>query len=258
MKKFDVIQIVLLILTLMLVRNSYGESSAGSSIKILQKIHGSLITSVKGTSTSKLPYVGVIRSKEGLDYLINDFMKHKNRTTHARLKSLRSSLSSVNFNEEMIVSVLSPPIDNYKLKLVDVRSKEEEGYMEVQVDYTHRLVNYRIPPYKSIYYLMIVVPKNSSPVVLKPVHLQAKKAKEQKSKPVKVTGKLLRGTNNDLHLVPLKIKRGSKNSYYIRGSQAKELEPYIGKVVTLEGEISREKDGPYESDLTVTRIVKVQ
>ena len=172
-------------------------------------------------------------------------------------KNLRE-ISMLNHGLEMIISVLSPPIDNYKLKLVDVRSKEEEPYVEVQVNYTHRLVNYRIPPFKSIYYLMIIVPKNSSPVVLKPVHVQSKKAKKQKSKTVKVTGKLLRGTNDDLHLIPLKINRGSKNSYYIRGTQAKELEPHIGKVVTLEGEISREKDGPYESDLTVTRIVKVK
>jgi len=58
-------------------------------------------------------------------------------------------------------------------------------------------------------------------------------------------------------MVPVVIKRGNKNSYYIKGAQAEPLMKYAGKVVTLQGTVSRERNSPYEWDLTVIKIVKV-
>ena len=83
------------------------------------------------------------------------------------------------------------------------------------------------------------------------------KAKAKKEITITVTGRLMPWTDTVYQLIPVKIRRGNRNSYYIRGDKVEELTPYLGKVITLAGTISHERDGPYESDLNVKKLVKV-
>ncbi len=233
------------------------DPAVSAKIAVKKKFEGSFLTNVTGTSLSQGPYIQVIRSKAGLDYSLSQFEKLKNRITQLRITSLRKSLASVNYNKNMLVAIFSQPMDNYKLSMENMTMDKGDNVIEVAVNYSHKMSNPRIPPKKSIYYLITVVPKSDFPVILHATELLQKKKGERVSKVITVTGRLMLLSGNDLQLVPVVIKRGNKNSYYITGPKTEELARHIGKVVTLEGSVSHERDGPYEFDLTVSKLVKV-
>lgn len=229
-----------------------------TKIKITTKIKGAFLTTVAGSSTSQPPYIQVIRSREGLDYLLGRFKKHKSRVTRNRLKKLERKLSKVNFEKYMVVGVFSKPMDNFKMKISNATIDTDEKMIELKVTYQHKIRTYQIPPKKSIHYLIAVIEKSDYPVILQATQLVASKKKNAPpEKVVTVTGRLMPLSGANLQLVPVVIRRGKKNSYYIRGAQTETLEKHVGKVITLQGTVSHERNSPYEWDFTVNKVVKI-
>lgn len=223
-------------------------------VSIRSRFRDSMPTSVQGTSLSAPPYIQVIRSERGAAHLLNRFKGIKNRTTRSRLRTLKRQLKYVDFSKYMVIAVLSQPMDNYHLGIKKIAL--EDNVIKVNVSYRHELKNYRIPPKKTIYYEMAVVKKLPQPTFLEAQAVEVKNRAE-KTRRVTVTGRLMPWKKEVYQLVPAKIRRGKKNSYYIRGEKLEELEPYLGRVITLAGTVSHERDSPYESELTVHKVVKV-
>lgn len=223
-------------------------------VGIKSRFQDSLPTNVMGTSLASPPYIQVIRSKRGAAHLLNRFKAFNNLSAVRRLRKLKRQLRSVDYSKRMVIAVLSQPADNYELKVNKVAL--DDDVIKVDVSYKHVLKNYQIPPKKSIHYVMVVVEKMPQPAVLETRQIKVK-TKTKETKKVTVTGRLMLWKESAYQLVPVRIRRGKKQSYYIRGEKLEELEPYLGKVVTLSGTISHERDGPYESELTVLKVVKV-
>jgi len=226
-------------------------------IAVIKEIKDSLKTNIIGTSENTPPYVKIIRSKAGLEYLINDFKKIRNYIVFDKVIALERELSKINFNDLMLIAILTQPMDNYTLNVNGVFKNETEKKLEIRVNYSHIRRNYDIPPRKSIYYHMLVIKKNDLPIFLKATNLQNRKALASNPS-IFVTGRLLFWKYQDLQLVPLKIQRKKSKIYYIKGKQALQLEKYVGKVVTLKGKVSRENDSPYELDLEVEKVVEAK
>ena len=232
-------------------------AASAEKIRISKKYEGSLITSVVGTSVTQEPYIQVIRSTSGLDYTFLKFERIKNLTTKSRLRILRRKIAKVDFEKQMIVAIFSRPTDNYKMGIKSLAYSSDEGYISVDVTFKHRIANYSIAPKKSIHYILAVIPKNPFPVVMIAKETLSKK-NTKVTKAITVKGRLMALLPGEgLQLIPVKIRRGSKNSYYIKGKQAEDLEEFIGKVITLRGVASRDTDGPYEFDFSVDKVVKV-
>ncbi len=223
-------------------------------VSIKNRFRDSMPTNVQGTSLSAPPYIQVIRSERGAAHLLNRFKSIKNRTTRSRLRKLKRQLKYVDFSKYMVIAVLSQPMDNYQISIKKIAL--EDNVVKVNVSYRHELKNYSIPPKKTIYYEMAVVKKLPQPTFLE-AHAVEVENKAEETMQVTVTGRLMPWKKEVYQLVPAKIRRGKKNSYYIRGEKLEELEPYLGKVVTLAGTVSHERDSPYESELTVQKVVKV-
>jgi len=223
---------------------------------ISKRITGSLLTNVVGSSLTQPPYIRVIRSEAGLDYTFAEYEKLKNRITLQRVIRLKKALRNVNYDTEMIVGVFSLPIDNYKLTLDDIDIDNRDEIIEARVTFQHTIRNYPIPPKKSVHYILAVVAKSDFPVILFAKENVTKK-RASVDKEVRVTGRLMSLTDGGLQLVPVVIRRGNKNSYYLSGSPVGELRKHIGKVVKLRGTVSHERDGPYEFDMTVQEIIKI-
>jgi len=252
---YGIFKILLLIFCLLFFCNS--ASAESRKVAVIKEIKDSLKTNIIGTSESSPPYVKIIRSKAGLDYLLNDFKKIRNYAVFDKVTALEKELSRINFNNLMLIAILTQPIDNYTLNVEGVFKNESEKKIEIIVDYRHIERKYDIPPKKSIYYHMLVMNKTDLPIFLKIKNLQNRKVLASKSS-VFVTGRLLFWKYQDLQLVPLKIKRKKSKIYYIKGKQALKLEKYVGKVVTLQGKISNENDSPYELDLEVEKVIEVK
>lgn len=233
-----------------------GPAAAAEEVPVTRRIEGSFLTNVAGSSLTQPPYIQVIRSREGLEYLLAGFERHKNRITKTRIDNLRKRLSRLDYEKQMVVGVFSQPMDNYKISVNGILMNEKNKSVEVKVSYRHKMVNYSIPPKKSIHYVLSVIPKSDYPVILKADQVTTSgRAKETRI--VTVTGRLMPLRDDGLQLVPVVIKRGNKNSYYINGPKTEALAKHIGKVVTLEGAVSHERDSPYEWDFMVKKIVKV-
>jgi hypothetical protein len=231
--------------------------TAEASISISREMSGSFITNVRGSSVTRPPYIQVIRSREGLEYTLSRFERFMKKVTQRRIDKLRKRLSNINYEKNMLVCIFSQPMDNFDLKIKSLSETEDGSAIEAFVSYRHKIKNIRIPPFKSIHYVMALVPKSDLPVILRSEEIVSSKNKKD-TKKVTVTGRLMLLNNGtDLQLVPVVIKRGSKSSYYVRGAQAEPLLKHVGKVVTLQGAVSIERDSPYEWDLTVARVVKI-
>ncbi|MDH5543250.1 MAG: hypothetical protein OEY64_09830 [Nitrospinota bacterium] len=229
-------------------------SASAEKLSTSDQLIDSLPTNVLGTSLTEPPSLTVIRSERGGVYFANKF-KANNLVTHSRLSKLKRHLRKINYDKKMVIVVLSKPTDNYDINLKNVSL--DEGIINVDVEYKHEVKDYAIPPKKAVYYNLVAVKKLSEPVLLKAKEIQTKGDVEDRTK-VTVTGRLMRYTDDILQVIPVRIRRGQKNSYYIKGEIVAELEAYIGKVITLEGTISHAKDGPYEAELSVTKFVSVK
>lgn len=213
-----------------------------------------MTTNVMGTSLSSPPYIQVIRSKRGSAHFLNKFRGFHNLDATRALWRLKRQLRRVNFDKRMVIAVLSQPMDNYELKLKKISL--EDGIIKVAVSYRHELKNYNIPPKKSIYYEMAVVNKMPQPAVLETEQIIVKTRTKENEK-VTVTGRLMQWKESVYQLIPVRIRRGKKQSYYIRGENLEELSEHLGKVITVAGTVSHERDSPYELELTVQKLVKV-
>jgi hypothetical protein len=235
-------------------------------VKIIRKLSGQFLTNVAGTSVTQPPYIQVMRSKAGLEYTLGQFESHKNRITQQRINTLRSQLAHVDYDREMVIGLFSQPMDNFDMELKQLTEqfryeqeggrRKKAGRIVADVTYLHNLTTYAIPPKKTIHYLLLVVPTSDLPVTLEASEIVTKKGRSGQ-KVLTVTGRLMPLTGDGLMLVPVVIKRGDKNSYYIRGEQALRLEGHIGKVVTLQGTVSPERNSPYEFELDVEKVLKV-
>lgn len=232
-------------------------ASSAEKIKIAHKFTGSFLTNEAGASLVQPPYIQIIRSADGLDYILARFERLRNRTTRSRIIKLRKKLSRVDYEKQMIIGVFSQPMDNYKITLKKVTFDPENQVIGVDVKYLHKIKTFSIPPKKSVHYVLVVIPKMRYPVILQAREETTKKKRSTARKTVTVTGRLMPLTGNDLQLVPVKVRKGSKNSYYIRGAQTDAIAQYIGKVITLKGTVSREQYSPYEFDFFVEKVVKV-
>ncbi|MFQ5559168.1 MAG: hypothetical protein ACE5FU_01100 [Nitrospinota bacterium] len=229
--------------------------SEGKRLKIFKKYKDSIQTNILGTSETTPPYVKVIRSKKAVSYMLREFEEIKNYGGVGKVRQLKKKLNRINFNKHMLIAVLTQPIDNYSMKVIRTNKNLKNKRVEIDVVYSHRNKSYNIPPKKSIYYAMIVVPKSDLPVMPKLIEKRARARK--KDKPVYVTGRLLYWKYSDLQLVPVKIKRKKSIIYYIKGRQVKRLEKYVGRVVKLKGKVIRDQDSPYQKDLEVEKVVKI-
>ena len=232
----------------------FASTAYAKPVKIKTRFQDSLTTNVMGTSLTAPPYIQVIRSKRGSVHLLNRFKAFNNLSAVRSLRKLKRQLRHVNYEKRMVIAVLSQPMDNYELKVSKVELVDD--VIQVDVSYKHELKNYQIPPKKSIHFVMVVVDKMPQPAVLETKQIKVKTKTKETTK-ITVTGRLMLWTESAYQLVPVRIRRGKKQSYYIRGEKLEELEPYLGKVITLAGTISHERDGPYESELTVQKVVKV-
>jgi len=239
--------------TVVLVFFLSAPSFAASRIKLRQRISDRIQTNVLGTSIASAPNIQVIRSKDGAEYLINKYRGFHNLSSNSKLHKLKRQLRAIDYSKYMVISVISEPMDNYKLKIKNVEI--ESDIIVVNASYRHQLKNYRIPPKKSIYYSMAVVKKMHQPVLLEAKQIKVK-ARAKARTEVTVTGRLMQYTENSYQLIPVRIRRGKKNSYYIESHKNSQLASYLGKVVTLRGSVSHEKNSPYEHDLDVERLVK--
>lgn len=224
-------------------------------LKIKKEFKGSLITNILGTSETFPPYVKIIRSKEGMKYMLREFKQIRNYTVYGKTKQLERELNKINFVKNMLISVMTQPVDNYSLKVTKAKNNTNEKRIEIFVTYSHKNRAYDIPPKKSIYYHMIVVNKSDLPIMLNLNNISSKK--KMKKYPVSVTGRLLYWKYSDLQLIPVKIRKRKNIIYYIKGNQVKWLEKYVGRVVTLKGILSRDQYSPYEKDMIVDKVLKV-
>ncbi len=231
--------------------------SIAKSVRIYRKHSGSFLTNVVGSSVTEPPYIQVIRSRDGFDHFISKYERLKNRTTQRRIDKLRSNFYWLDYRRYMIIGIFTKPMDNYELKLNRIDKSDDGKVIEAHVTYKHKVRAMHIPPKKSVHYIMVAVKKSNLPVLL----LADTKENNGKKKPneqVTVTGRLMTISGSaDLQLVPTRIKRGNKDSYFIKGDQAESLRKHAGKVVTLRGTVSHETDSPYEWDLTVDDVKKV-
>ena len=78
-------------------------------IAVIKEIKDSLKTNIIGTSENTPPYVKIIRSKAGLEYLINDFKKIRNYIVFDKVIALERELSKINFNDLMLIAILTQP-----------------------------------------------------------------------------------------------------------------------------------------------------
>jgi hypothetical protein len=225
-------------------------------VKIIKQLNGSLLTNVAGTSASQPPYIQIIRSLDGLDYALSQFDRLQNRITTTRIARIKQQLSRVDFDSQMVVGVFSQPMDNFVITIDKVEADREESFVSVFITYAHIIQSYSIPPKKSIEYVLMILPKSLDPVILRATEMKNNVAGVD-AKLITVTGRLMPLSDGELQLVPVVIKRGSKNSHYIRGAQSEKLLRYLGKVVTLQGSVSHDTDSPYEFELTVEKVVKV-
>lgn len=235
----------------------YVSGASAAAIPITQKVEGSFLTNQAGVSATQPPYIQTLRSREGLEYTLNRIDKLKNRVTHQRVETLRKILSGVNYDTHMILAVFSQPMDNYIMSISSITMDREGRAIEVNLTYRHDLRPVAIPPVKSIHYLMMVIPRSDLPVILNASEVTVTPARRP-ARVVTVTGRLMKFSGGEtLQLVPPVISRENKNSYYIRGKQAATLNKHIGKVITLKGAVSQERNSPYEWDLDVHEVVKV-
>lgn len=239
---------VLLILMFLLTLPAWAEN-----IVTRTRITDSLPTNVLGTSIDSPPTIQVIRSKRGADYFIKKYYHFNNLSIRAKLYKLKKQFKSIDFSKYMVIAVLSQPMDNYKVKIKNI--KLEDDVILVSATYKHELINYSIPPKKSIFYTMAVVKKMFQPVLLESKQIKVKSRAKENTK-VTVTGRLMRYNHTAYQLVPVRIQRGKKNTYYIKGSNHDELSQYVGKVITLAGTVSHETDSPYEFHLLVDKLVR--
>lgn len=229
-------------------------SANAANLSASHHLNDSLPTNVLGTSLTEPPSLTVIRSERGAIYFANKF-KANNLVTHSRLSKLKRHLRRINYDKKMVIVVLSKPTDNYEIGIKKIALKD--GVINVDVTFKHEVKDYSIPPKKAVYYTLVAVDKLSEPVLLNAKEIKTVGDVKDRTK-VTVTGRLMRYTDDTYQLIPVKIRRGQKNSYYIKGDKVAELEPYLGKVITLDGTISHAKDGPYESELNVTKLVRVK
>ena len=250
LKRFFVAFIVVLIGSIVLPT---GEASA-KTIKFRAYPADSIPTNVQGTSITTSPNINVFRSKRGATYFINKF-NIKSLASNSRIRALRKQLRSVNYKTNMVILVMTEPMDNYQINIRKVEL--ENDIITINVVYRHEMKDYRIPPKKAYYYYMITIKQMPQPVMIDSKQTNIKKNAAKKTKAVTVTGRLMLWKESAYQIIPVKIRRGSKNSYYIRGEKMlEELKPYLGMVVTIKGTVSHEKDGPYENELTVTKVIK--
>ncbi|MBF0170771.1 MAG: hypothetical protein HQK87_06755 [Nitrospinae bacterium] len=232
-------------------------------LPVSRTISGQFLTNVAGTSVTQPPYIQVMRSREGFEYTLSQFASLKNRTTQQRIQELRRQVTGIDWSRQMIIGLFSPPMDNFALTLTRLSRQtrgggdiRDAGTIIVEVKYRHEVKSYSIPPKKTIDYQMLVVAKSDLPVILRATEEIIRNGGSGRTA-LTVTGRLMPLTGDDLQLVPEVIKRGNKNCYYIRGEQALRLEQYIGRVITLQGTVSPERNSPYEFELDVEKVLKL-
>jgi len=223
-----------------------------ADMQIYKEFKGHLTTNIRGTSASIPPHVKVIRSREGMTHFLDKLREIRNYPVHLKVNQLESELKRVNFDQYMLVAVMTEPIDNYSISVSKVL--EKDGALQVYVNYSHINKNDDIPGKKSVYYNILMLKKSDMPVMLKLNNLSGKKKNDV---PVDLTGRLLYWKYSDLQLVPHKGRSKKSVIYYIKGPQAKKFEKYVGRVVTLKAVISRDQDSPYEKDIVVEKVTKV-
>ncbi len=223
------------------------------TVPIVKHFYDSIPTNAKGTSLGAPPRIQTIRSERGAAHMITRLKQNNNRAAHRRIKKIQKQIDSIDFSKQMLVAIFSPPMDNYSMKIKKII--KDDGIIKVGLTYSHKVKEYRIPPKKSIHYEMIVLKNLPQPVLLDAREKKIK-SKVKETRKVTVTGRLMFWKASAYQLIPVKIRRGKKTSYYIRGEILADLEPYLGRVVTLSGTVSHERDGPYERELENIKLVK--
>ncbi len=226
-------------------------------IKILKEYHGNFITNVKGIGESKPPYVRVVRSKKGINYLFNKFRKIRNLITHNKALYLERKLLKTNFSSKMVIAILSFPTDNYKITNIKIIEHENEKNIEVKVSYFHKNASYSIPPFKAIFYKFYVIKQSHLPVVLTAELINKKNPKKKKKSLTTMYGTLQKWGEQGEQLALINKSKRKKRVFYLKGTLLDELEQYVGKFIALRGEVTLDSESIYEADFLVTKIVKI-
>lgn len=231
--------------------------SSQKTVKIFKEYRGNFVTTVKGKSPSQLPYIKVVRSKEGITYLFNKFRKIRKFTTHNKALYLERELLKNNFSTKMIIAILSQPTDNYKFEKVKIFEHENDQMIEVKVSYFHKNREYSIPPFKSIFYRFYAVKQSHFPVVLNAGFARKKIPKSREKSLTTVYGTLQNWEDTGKQLALINKSKRKKRVYYIKGVLQEELKEHVGKFMGLRGEVTLDSESIYEADFLVKKIVKV-
>lgn len=231
--------------------------ASANRIKILKEYHGKFVTNVKGIGQNQPPYLRVVRSKEGINYLFNKFRKIRNLVTHNKTLFLERKLLKTNFSSQMVIAILSFPTDNYNIRKTKIIEYENKQKIEVKISYFHKNIEYSIPPFKSIFYKFYVVRHSDLPVVLTadPVYKKANEKKKKSS--ITMYGTLQKWGEQNEQLALINKSKRKKRVYYIKGTLLNDLGQYIGKFMALKGIVTLDSESIYESDFLVEKIVKI-
>lgn len=228
-------------------------------IKILKEYQGKFVTTVKGLGQNQPPYLRVVRSKDGINYLFNKFRKIRNLVTHNKALLLERKLLKTNFSSKMVIAILSFPTDNYQIQKTKIIEFENKQEIEVKISYFHKSIKYSIPPFKSIFYKFYIIKQSNSPVVLSADPVYKKPTIKNKIPSITVYGTLQKWGEQNKQLALINKSKRKKRVYYINieGTLLNELEKHIGKFMALRGIATLDSESIYESDFLVEKIVKI-
>jgi hypothetical protein len=216
---------------------------------------GSFHTNISGEPNFRPPYVQVIRTPDGLDYILSQYERMKDRFLGERLNMIKRKFGKVNFNEQMLIAVLSQPLDHFNMRYLGMDKGGGDGPITVRLSYRHDGRMTGKSGQKIIYYIIMVTPKSGQPVLLD-ARAESHGPKTP-LKPERVTGVLMEYGDGKVQLVVETRARGKKSTFYVKGADLEALRGYLGKRVTLEGYIKPEGLSAYEREFTFLRIAKV-
>lgn len=224
-------------------------------VHIYKAFSGELETHISGVTESSPPYIKVIRSEEGLEHMLKEFSHIKHYMTYKKVRWLKKDLRKINLNRYMLIAILTEPVDNYAMEFKGLYKINEEK-LEVRLSYEHKDdVIYSLTPNRKIHYKIFAVKKNDLPIVLRAENTISEKVKKRKPPLKYISGKLFAGKDNELRLISPRPRKGI--IYYIRGDWALKLREYAGKKVTLRGRISNRREGLYEVNFEVDKIIRI-
>jgi len=230
-------------------------AAQAEEFRALQIEEGTFRTNLAGEPNFRPPFVQVIRTQEGLDYVLAQYERMKDRYIAERMNQLKRQFGKINFNENMLIAVLSQPLDRFSMRYLGMDKSKGAGPITVRVSYYFDGRMTGKSGQKTVYFIFLVTPKTGQPVLLE-AKSEGSPQKAENKPPQRVTGQLMEYGNGKAQLVVETRGRGKKSAYYIKNVDLEMLRPYFGKRVTIEGIVKPEGLSAYEREISFIKIVK--